>query len=309
MVKRQHIFRHNSFTSVRRSCKHPHVTGVLFLVDIKTAIHLLSKSRHVHGCAQTSHSNRHLWINITSHHLDKSRAIDQPPYPPISLIFSEKHRANAKRNYLLIMQQPAKERQHASKPAPRPTVLTNSYSARLATFTSWPHSNPSASVMAKAGFRQVHGTKDHDRVKCSKCDIWLSDWKPDDDPTLEHSRTTGYSCFRVSERVVCEYKAPAPTETTTTLTNLSKSPPTSTTATSTVPEMSLSTENKPHHAGYHIVSPAPRDVVGKLLDRRPNDAPAKTDALPSPMDDVVLDNEDWVDLGFEGEEKDGWIEV
>lgn len=89
MVKRQHIFRHNSFTSARRSCKHPHVTGVLFLVDIKTAIHLLSKSRHVHGCAQTSHTNRHLWINITSHNLDKSRAIDQPPYPPISQVFSE----------------------------------------------------------------------------------------------------------------------------------------------------------------------------------------------------------------------------
>lgn len=306
MVKRQHIFRHNSFTSAKRSCKHPHVTGVLFLVDIKTVIHLLSKSRHVHGCAQTSHSNRHLWINITSHHLDKSRAIDQPPYPPISQVFSEKHRANAKRNYLLLMQQLAKERQQASKPTPHPTVPSNSYWARLATFTSWPHSNPSASVMAKAGFRQVHGSKDHDRVKCSKCDIWLSDWKPDDDPTLEHSRTTGYSCFRVLERVVCEYKAPAPTETTTTLTNSSKSPPTSTTATSTVPEMSLSTEKRSHHAGHHIVSPARRDVVGKLLEQKPNDAPAKTDAL---LDDVALDSEEWVDLGFEGEENDGWIEV
>lgn len=276
--------------------------------NCNTTIHLLLKSHHIHGCAQTNHSNRHLWINIKSHCFDKSRSriIDQPPYPPISQVFSEKHRANAKRNYLLLMQQLAKERQQASKPAPHPTVPPNSYSARLATFTSWPHSNPSASVMAKAGFRQVHGSKDHDRVKCSKCDIWLSDWKPDDDPTLEHSRTTGYSCFRVSERVVCEYKAPAPTETTTTLTNSFKSPPTSTTATTTAPEMSLSTKKKSHHAGDHIVLPARWVVVGKLLDQKPNDAPAKTDAL---LDDVVLDSEDWVDLGFEGEEKDGWIEV
>lgn len=94
-----------------------------------------------------------------------------------------------------------------------------------------------------------------------------------------------------------------------TLTDSSKSPPTSTTATSTVPEMSLSTKKKLHHAGYQIVSPARRDVVGKLLDQKLNDAPAKTDALPSPMDDVALDSEEWVDLRFEGEEEDGWIEV
>lgn len=70
--------------------------------------------------------------------------------------------------------------------------------------------------------------------------------------------------------------------------------------------MPLSTKKKSHQAGYHIVSPARRDVVGKLLDQKPNDAPAKSDAL---LDDVVLDSEEWVDLRFEGEEKDDWIEV
>lgn len=46
--------------------------------------------------------------------------------------------------------------------------------------------------------------------------------------------------------------------------------------------------------------------MGKLLDKKPNDVPEKTDVL---LDDVALDSEDWVDLRFEGEEKDDWIEV
>ena len=49
--------------------------------------------------------------------------------------------------------------------------------------------------------------------------------------------------------------------------------------------------------------------MSKSCDKESDDTPAKTGVSTGSMEDVPLDVEDWVDLAFEGEEKDGWIEV
>ena len=199
--------------------------------------------------------------------------------------------------------------QRASKIAPGPTALPNSYSTRLETFTSWPHSNPSASVMAMAGFHQVQVREFNDMVECSGCRISLSNWNGDDNPLIEHEGRSSHCCPFIMKKSKPPVKGSPPPKHSETPTASYKPQPTSTVVTTTVPEMHPSTKKKSPYAGYYHVSPGRRDVTGKLLDKKPKDAPAKIDVLPSSMEDVSWDNEDWVDLRFEGEEKDGWIEV
>lgn len=239
--------------------------------------------------------------------------MDQQPYPLASQVFPEKHRSNAKRNHELLMRHLAKERQEASKAASSPTVPPNSYSTRIDTFTSWPHSNPSASVMAMAGFHQVHVKGFNDKVECSGCHISLSGWNRDgdgkDNPLMEHISRSTHCCPFFMTKSKPPVEGSAPPKHNKTPTASVKSPSTSTTATTTAVEMPLPTKKKSLYAKYYIVSSAPRDAKGKLLGKKPKDAPAKPDALPSPMETIMLGSEEWVDLGFEGEEKDGWIEV
>lgn len=46
------------------------------------------------------------------------------------------------------------------------------------------------------------------------------------------------------------------------------------------------------------------------IDEKREDELAKDLVLPMSMEVIPLDEgEDWVDLGFEGEEDDGWVEV
>lgn len=60
------------------------------------------------------------------------------------------------------------------------------YKQRLRTFTSWPHSSPSASAMAAAGFIRFYHHA-NDCVKCLDCGLCLDSWKPDDLPLDEHA--------------------------------------------------------------------------------------------------------------------------
>lgn len=254
--------------------------------------------------------------------------MDQQPQPLLSLTYREKLRSISMGQQQLLKQSLVKERQQASKAAPSPTVpsdsystqqaskiapgptaLPNSYSTRLETFTSWPHSNPSASVMAMAGFHQVHVKRFNDMVECSECHISLARWNGDDNPLLEHEGLTSHYCPFIMTKSKPPVKGSAPPKHSETPTTSYKPPPTSTAATTTAPEMPPSTKKKSPYAGYYHVSPGRRDVTGKLLDKKPKDAPGITDVLPSSVEEVAMDSEDWVDLGYEGEEKDGWIEV
>ena len=63
-----------------------------------------------------------------------------------------------------------------------------SYEKRLATFISWPHASPQPTDLAKAGFEFVPSRHCRDKVRCTECLQYLGDWKPEDNPLLEHTR-------------------------------------------------------------------------------------------------------------------------
>ncbi len=52
--------------------------------------------------------------------------------------------------------------------------------ARLATFKDWPHSSPSAAMLAKAGLIFVPTSSYPDQCKCFACLKLFSDWEPGD---------------------------------------------------------------------------------------------------------------------------------
>ncbi len=57
-------------------------------------------------------------------------------------------------------------------------------SARLKTFSLWPkHFKPEAIILARSGFIYLGKS---DRVQCFSCGLILCDWKPEDDPYVEH---------------------------------------------------------------------------------------------------------------------------
>ncbi|KAF6220214.1 hypothetical protein HO133_003345 [Letharia lupina] len=62
----------------------------------------------------------------------------------------------------------------------------NSYAERLASFTSWPHVCPSASTVARAGFRREYDPTfpSPDLTVCSLCGLDPCDWDSDGTPTL-----------------------------------------------------------------------------------------------------------------------------
>jgi len=64
--------------------------------------------------------------------------------------------------------------------------MKTTYDQRLATFTSWPHSRPSAEDMAAAGYSYAPSRSDGDLVVCSDCPSILADWKENDVPLEEH---------------------------------------------------------------------------------------------------------------------------
>ena len=61
----------------------------------------------------------------------------------------------------------------------------NSYAERLASFTSWPHVCPSASTVARAGFRREYDPTfpSPDLTVCSLCGLDPCDWDSDGTPT------------------------------------------------------------------------------------------------------------------------------
>ncbi len=67
-------------------------------------------------------------------------------------------------------------------------------SARLATFdpptkrskAGWPHKQPSAEAIAKAGFYYRAESTGSDNVVCYLCERQLDGWEEDDDPVEEH---------------------------------------------------------------------------------------------------------------------------
>jgi len=66
------------------------------------------------------------------------------------------------------------------------------YDQRLATFTSWPHSHPSASNMAAAGYSQEPSGRYQDMVKCSDCPSRLFNWVEEDVPLETHNPNCQY---------------------------------------------------------------------------------------------------------------------
>eukprot|EP00092_Neocalanus_flemingeri_P107194 GFUD01137579.1.p1 GENE.GFUD01137579.1~~GFUD01137579.1.p1 ORF type:complete len:145 (-),score=30.45 GFUD01137579.1:368-802(-) len=63
------------------------------------------------------------------------------------------------------------------------------YSARLATYTSWPFTENCSCTperMAAAGFYCCGGENDPDSVRCYFCRKELDGWEPEDDPWKEH---------------------------------------------------------------------------------------------------------------------------
>ena len=60
---------------------------------------------------------------------------------------------------------------------------------RLTSFSQWPrHLKQTPELLARAGFYHYGNAQRRDRVKCAYCKGRLYDWKPGDDPWLEHAR-------------------------------------------------------------------------------------------------------------------------
>ncbi|KAK3171362.1 hypothetical protein OEA41_003446 [Lepraria neglecta] len=62
------------------------------------------------------------------------------------------------------------------------------YHQRLETFVYWPHSHPSASDMAAAGFYRKHNAPYPDNADFRECGITLNDSHPEDVPLVERFR-------------------------------------------------------------------------------------------------------------------------
>ncbi|KAF6231920.1 hypothetical protein HO173_009757 [Letharia columbiana] len=67
--------------------------------------------------------------------------------------------------------------------------IMNSYAERLASFTSWPHVCPSASTVARAGFRREYDPTfpSPDLTVCSLCGLDPCDWYSDGSPFDFHA--------------------------------------------------------------------------------------------------------------------------
>jgi len=78
------------------------------------------------------------------------------------------------------------------------SVMLN-FSARLATFTTWPFTEDCSCTpksMALAGFYCCGGENDPDLVRCFFCRKELDGWEPEDDPWKEHvSHAKGKCAF------------------------------------------------------------------------------------------------------------------
>ena len=74
------------------------------------------------------------------------------------------------------------------------------FSVRRATFNGWKRGQD-LDVMAENGFYVINNKKE--LVKCIYCGLELIDWKPEDDPWLEHARCYQF-CRRVLFHSLCE---------------------------------------------------------------------------------------------------------
>ena len=64
----------------------------------------------------------------------------------------------------------------------------STYADRLASFTKWPHTSPTAERMARAGFIHTPTNEHPDNMRYSRCSDDkgnLYNWKPDDDPAIQ----------------------------------------------------------------------------------------------------------------------------
>ncbi|KAK6174437.1 hypothetical protein SNE40_017714 [Patella caerulea] len=71
-----------------------------------------------------------------------------------------------------------------------------SYQNRLDTFKQWPHHSISPRDVSRAG---LYMTGRGDSVKCFTCNVILKNWKPTDDPFIEH-RKWSQSCSYIAEK-------------------------------------------------------------------------------------------------------------
>ena len=69
-----------------------------------------------------------------------------------------------------------------------------SYATRLASFTSWSHTCPSASAVAHAGFHQEHDPRYSDLVVCSSCGLDPFGWNDDPDDPFDYHVTRSPKC-------------------------------------------------------------------------------------------------------------------
>lgn len=79
------------------------------------------------------------------------------------------------------------------------------YQQRLETFVYWPHSHPSASEMAAAGFYRKHNAPYPDNADCRECGITLNDWHPEDVPLAEHFRRKPDCRFIIKQQKLQEF--------------------------------------------------------------------------------------------------------
>lgn len=198
--------------------------------------------------------------------------------------------------------------------APNSPILLDSYESRLASYTSWPHTRPGISDMAKAGFHRVLKPK-WDGTKCSQCGLQLNCWEEYDDPIHEHMLHSPECPFLRA----LQAQEKTASNTTPTL-------PVGGVTSSASPELSMpvddSMEGTPHAqatATAAEVSVSKGPTTPPSTDRSspppsqqtqcPCCGKPKANVPPNQMEEATLDAEDWVELGFKGEEKDGWIEV
>lgn len=66
------------------------------------------------------------------------------------------------------------------------------FEERLHTFRGWPHHFLRPDNLAKAGFRY---TKNADLVECEDCGVKIGQWRPNDDPFIEHKKWSGNCPF------------------------------------------------------------------------------------------------------------------
>ncbi|KAF6229760.1 hypothetical protein HO173_011276 [Letharia columbiana] len=203
------------------------------------------------------------------------------------------------------------------KTASIPPNNPESYLTRVVSYTSWPHTSPNASAMAKAGFHQQQHSQRRDLTTCSTCGLKLSEWECSDDPLDEHVRRSPACPFLQTLRVV----KPALTPAQTTPIPSSAPPKVSlasgalirASATSTAAaETSISTRATMPRLAYPpppAFHPPHHHMLNSNSDRKAENALAQADSPGESKGEAVLDVEGWVELGFDGEEKDDWVKV